>query len=688
MLKTNLGTAYPLGSTITKRGVNFSVAAPNAVRIELLLFEKENDCQPIEIIYLNKENKSGDYWHIEVEGVTIGSYYGYRVYELETVVGDNFNTESILLDPCARSIAGWDAFQRNPAQSNLLPNPSNCLKGVVCERAQFNFNDHPRPRHSWNNTIIYELHVGGFTRDLASGVTNEKRGTYLGLMEKIPYIKDLGITAIELLPVFSFDPSDSPFGLENHWGYSPINWFTPHQGFVSRAHPLTARDQFRKLVETCHDNHIEVFIDVVYNHTTEGNGDGPLLSWKGFGESSYYHINDKKEFLDVTGCGNTIAANEPIARQLILESLRCWANELGVDGFRFDLGISLSRGKDLAPLDFPPIFEEIESDPFLSEIKLISEPWDCGGLYRLADFPAQKISTWNGHFRDDLRKFWKGDKDTTWPLKDRLMGSPKIYKDNENSVKKSINFITSHDGFTLIDLVSFNKKYNLSNGENNRDGENHNNSWNHGIEGPTTKKYLNNIRSRQQRNLLTNLILTPGIPMMLMGDEVGRSQGGNNNTWCQNNSLGWMIWDQDSCDYQLRDFVKKLINIRKDLLAIFSPEKTHGLEPNRSKSAEGFWLQWHGVKVNAPDWSSWSHTICYSINQEDKGSAIWFGLNGYEKSMKFELPKPISSWVKVIDTSFLENHFNEKISNQHEVEIESRSLVLLMSKDFQESLTT
>ena len=301
-------------------------------------------------------------------------------------------------------------------------------------------------------------------------------------------------------------------------------------------------------MEVCHKNGIEVILDVVYNHTTEGDKNGPTISWKGFGESTYYHKNKQDEFLDVTGCGNTIAANHPIVRHLILESIRCWSNELGVDGFRFDLGIALSRGKDLAPLDLPPIFEEIESDPLLTDLKLISEPWDCGGLYRLSDFPAKRISTWNGHFRDDLRRFWKGDKNSTWPLKDRLVGNPGIYKDSKDSVKKSINLITSHDGFTLADLVSFNKKHNLSNGESNRDGENHNNSWNHGFEGPSTNQEIKELRLRQQRNLFSSLLLSPGVPMILMGDEVGRSQGGNNNAWCQNSPIGWMIWNHEDCD--------------------------------------------------------------------------------------------------------------------------------------------
>lgn len=679
MRKINIGTAYPLGSSETERGVNFSVAAPAATELELLLFEEENDIKPSEVIKFSHENKSGDYWHIEIEGLSIGCLYAYRLNDHDEIGENSSICKKVLLDPCARSIVGWDIFQRNSSN-----NKNSSLKAVVTERKCFNFKDHPRPRHRWNKTIIYELHVRGFTKSPASGLSDEQKGTFIGLIEKIPYLKDLGITAIELLPIFSFDPSDSPFGLENYWGYSPLNWFTPHHNYISKGSPLTARDQFRKLVEACHDNDIELILDVVFNHTTEGDQNGPIISWKGFGESVYYHKNEQGEFLDVSGCGNTVAANHPLVRQLILESMRCWSYELGVDGFRFDLGVALSRGKDLAPLDSPPIFEEIESDPLLSELKLISEPWDCGGLYRLSDFPAKRISTWNGHFRDDLRRFWKGDKNSTWPLKDRLLGSPLLYKDNANSVAKSINFITSHDGFTLIDLLSFNKKHNLSNGENNRDGENHNNSWNHGVEGPSTKENLNNVRKRQQRNLLSSLLLSPGIPMLLMGDEVGRSQGGNNNSWCQDTSLGWMIWDINNCDNELRSFLKKIIQIRKDLSGLFSPETTPFNEPSLPYTSQDLWIQWHGVKVNAPDWSSWSHTISYSINQGKTGSVIWLGLNGYNQSMKFELPKSTSSWMKIIDTSLIKEKeiSPTQISNQDEIQIESRSLVLIVSKDF------
>ncbi|WP_320664014.1 isoamylase [Prochlorococcus sp. MIT 1223] len=672
MSKNYLGNSWPLGSTVTKRGVNFSVAAPEAQKIELLIFSNHKDKEPSQIIRLDKNNQSGDYWHVEVKGLSNGCCYCYRVLETRSISSGSPSNSIYLLDPCSRQIQGWEALrQLNTKQS---------LKSVVCEREQFNFEDHPRPRHAWNKTTIYELHVGGFTSQIDSGVNPLEKGTFLGLIDKIPYLKDLGVTTIELLPVFAFNPYEAPFGVSNYWGYSPLNWFTPHESYISKSSELSGRDQFRKFVSACHDEQLEVILDVVYNHTAEGNENGPTISWKGFGESVYYHKNKKKGFLDVSGCGNTIAANHPLTRHLILESLRCWAQELGVDGFRFDLGIALSRGESLKPLDNPPIFQEIESDPILSELKLISEPWDCGGLYRLADFPAKRISTWNGHFRDNVRKFWKGDKDCAWELKDHLQGSPNLYKDKENSNKKSINFITAHDGYTLNDLVSFSYKHNLANGENNRDGDNHNNNWNHGIEGPCSDISLTKLRKKQQRNLLSTLLLSQGVPMISMGDEVGRSQGGNNNAWCQNSPLGWMIWDTRSCDKDLSQYLKNLLSIRKSLPGFFSPE----LGLSDIQQDEETWIEWHGIELGKPDWGSWSHTISYSINIGKSGAAAWIGLNAYSQSMVFELPKPTSKWIKVLDTSEVSKQklSNNPELNQKDISLENRSMVLMISNDY------
>ncbi|MFL0777859.1 MAG: glycogen debranching protein GlgX [Prochlorococcus sp.] len=681
----HLGTPWPLGSSITARGVNFSVAAPAASKVELLLFDHANASQPKRIIELNDCHRSGDYWHVEVEGLTAGCCYGYRVQGPQDPEGHGFRSSKVLLDPCARAIGGWDVYQRDAAKGTFS-NSENCLKGIVCERDSFDFASHPRPRHAWNRSVIYELHVGGFTKRTESGVAPEQQGTYLGLIKKLPYLSQLGITAIELLPVFAFDPFDAPPGRNNYWGYSPLNWFTPHHSYVAGDDPMRARQQMRELVAACHDQGIEVLLDVVYNHTTEVSRDGPTLSWRGFGESLYYYQNSHGDYLDVSGCGNSIAANRPLVRQLILESMRCWATELGVDGFRFDLGVALSRGEGLEPLDHPPLFEEIEADPQLSDLKLVSEPWDCAGLYRLSDFPAKRIGTWNGHFRDGLRSFWKGDDDTTWTLAERLRGSPDHYKDAPSRPGRSVNFITAHDGFTLKDLVSYNRKHNLANGENNRDGENHNNSWNHGVEGPCSDPAIVKLRHRQQHNLIATLLLAQGVPMLLMGDEISRSQGGNNNTWCQDSPLGWMIWDPDHCDMELHLFVSRLLKVRSMLPELFSPIHPPQETPLlQDQNCDDLWLQWHGVEPTKPDWSSWSHSLCCSINRGAKGSVMWMGFNAFSKAMHFDLPKPTSQWHRLLDTN-LASPDNLPASpspwSAKRVELESRSMVVMLAEEY------
>ena len=683
------GSPWPLGSSLTSRGVNFVLAAPGADRIELLLYSNGNDRSPERVIELDgRRHRSGDYWHVEVEGVGEGCCYGYRVFGPLAPGGHGFQPSKVLLDPAARAISGWDVYDRVLA-TGPSPNAHTCLKAVVCERDLFDFQAHPRPRHSWQRTVIYELHVGGFTRREDAGVAVEHRGTYLGLIEKLPYLKELGITAVVLLRVFCFDPADAPPGRDNVWGYSPLSWFTPHHGYCSSSDPLQARHEVRQLVAACHDAGIEVLLDVVYNHTTEGNRHGPTLSWRGCADNVYYHQNEDGDYQDVSGCGNSIAANAPISTQLILDSMRCWALELGVDGFRFDLGIALSRGDQLKPLNEPPLFAAMEADPQLSDLKLVSEPWDCGGLYRLDDFPAKRIGTWNGHFRDGVRRFWKGDDHSTWSLAQRFKGSPDLYDGKPVALGRSVNFITAHDGFTLADLVSYNRKHNLANGEDNRDGENHNNSWNHGIEGPSSNPLVQSLRRRQQRNLLSSLLLARGVPMLLMGDEVGRSQGGNNNSWCQNSPLGWMVWNEDQCDLELKQFLQRLLRLRQSLPQLFNPlvpprESNRKSAEQPSEQRSDLWRQWHGVNLAKPDWAAWSRTTATSLHRGSRGALLWMGFNAYKESLSFELPVPASPWKRVIDTSLPSpKDFPAEPASFSGVEIplQSRSFVLLLAEE-------
>ena len=670
--------------------MNFSVAAPGANRVELLIFAAAEASSPEQLIDLSDGNhRSGDYWHVEVEGLTAGCCYGYRVFGPLAPGGHGFRPAKVLLDPCARAITGWSIYRREAA-TGASPNTDCCLKGVVCERDHFDFDAHPRPRHSWQQTVIYELHAGGFTRRSDSSVAPDRRGSLLGVIDKIPYLKQLGITTLELLPVQAFDPQDAPPGRDNVWGYSPLSWFAPHQGYISGDDPLQARAQMRELVAACHDAGLEVLLDVVYNHTTEGNVAGPTLSWRGFADLTYYHQNDKGDYLDVSGCGNSIAAHQPLSRELILESLRCWAVELGVDGFRFDLGIALSRGEGLKPLDQPALFEAMEADPLLSDLKLVSEPWDCGGLYRLNDFPAKRIGTWNGRFRDAVRSFWKGDDDSTWSMAQRLRSSPDLYNGKPVSLGRSVNLLTAHDGFTLMDLVSFNSKHNLANGEDNRDGENHNNSWNHGVEGPSSDHAINSLRKRQQRNMLSTLLLARGVPMLLMGDEVGRSQGGNNNTWCQDTPLSWMIWSKEHCDGELLTFVRRLLKLRSQLNELLNPAVGHSEQPHRrSSDPDGLWRQWHGVQLGKPDWASWSHCLAMSVHRGKRGAVLWAGFNAYYKGMHFDLPKPASPWHRLIDTA---RPAGEDLPETPEpwsadgVPLEARSLVVMVAREYTSDL--
>ncbi|MEB3265791.1 MAG: isoamylase [Cyanobacteriota bacterium] len=672
-----IGHPWPLGACVTARGVNFSVVAPLATRVELLLFADGHASEARRVIELDGRHRSGDHWHVEVEGEGLGCCYGYRVFGPLQPGGHAFNPSKVLLDPCARAIAGWSVYQRGMAVGGV-PNTACCLKGVVTERERFDFAAAPRPRHPWQRSVIYELHVGGFSRGSGSPVPAPRQGSLLGLIDTLPWLRELGVTAIELLPVMAFDPQDAPAGRSNHWGYSPISWMAPHPDYLVSADPLQARQEMRQLVTACHRAGLEVILEVVYNHTSEGNQAGPTLSWRGFDDRLYYHQNPRGDYLDVSGCGNSIAANRPLVRRLILESLRCWAVELGVDGFRFDLGIALARGEELAPLDLPPLFEAMEADPELADIKLISEPWDCGGLYRLADFPARRVAGWNGRFRDDVRRFWKGDERTTWSLAQRLSGDPDLFGGQPAAAGRTITFLTAHDGFTLMDLVSYNRKHNLANGENDRDGDNHNNSWNHGVEGPSTDPAIRHLRRRQARNLLSTLLLAPGVPMLLMGDEVRRSQGGNNNTWCQNNPLGWMHWRHDADDQALRTFVKRLLAVRAHLAELLNPDP-----PLVEGSAvAGRWREWHGVERQKPDWAAWSHCLAWSLHDSRLGPLLWCGMNAYYKAMHFDLPPCPAGWQRLIDTALPPGDDLPAMAlpwSPAGVPLESRSLVLMVA---------
>jgi len=541
MLDHQPGKSHPLGATINPGGVNFSLFSKHATQVELLLFDCVDANKPARIIQLNiGQNRTGYYWHIFMPGIKAGQLYGWRVQGPNLPQeGLRYDGEKVLLDPYGRGVAVGDNYDRNAA-CRSGDNAASCMKNVVIDPRTYNWEGDLPLRHPVSRSIIYEMHVGGFTRHPNSGVAPEKRGTYAGLIEKIPYLKSLGVSAVELLPIFQFDEQDAPPGLVNYWGYSPVSFFAPHARYSSRKDPLGPVNEFRDMVKALHKADIEVILDVVYNHTAEGDAEGPTFCFRGLENRAYYILSaDRSDYANFTGCGNTLNANHSIVRRMIMDSLHHWVQLMHVDGFRFDLASIFSRDEYGNPLKNPPLLWEIDSDPVLAGTKLIAEAWDAAGLYQVGNFLGDFFMEWNGVFRDDVRSFWKGDTGTVKRISKRLWGSPDLFGHEEREPEQSINFVTCHDGFTLNDLVSYNKKHNGANAEQNRDGNDYNLSWNCGMEGSSLNPEVERLRNRQVKNFLATTLLSLGTPMILMGDEVRRKQLGHNNTFAQDNAIYW-----------------------------------------------------------------------------------------------------------------------------------------------------
>jgi glycogen operon protein len=644
------GVPGPPGATIQPGGVNFSVFSRDASHVELLLFDDANG-RAVRVIPLDaSRHRTYHYWHAFVPDLGPGQIYGFRAHgPYAPERGLRFDGEKVLLDPYGRAVAVPDGYDRDAAK-RPGDNAAVAMKSVVADPARYDWEkDRPLCRPV-AETVIYELHVRGFTRHLSSGVAAEKRGTYAGLIDKIPYLQDLGITAVELLPVFQFDPQDAPGGRVNYWGYQPISFFAPHHAYSSQSNPLAVLDEFRDMVKALHRAGIEVILDVVFNHTTEGGRDGPTLSYRGLANDFYYILEkDKSRYADYTGTGNTLNANHPIVRRLIQESLRYWVTEMHVDGFRFDLASILSRDETGRPLPNPPILWDIESDPALAGSKLIAEAWDAAGLYQVGSFIGDAWHEWNGRFRDDVRRFVKGDAGTVSPIATRLLGSPDLFGHERREVEQSINFVTCHDGFTINDLVSYNAKHNEANGEGNRDGANDNFSWNCGAEGPTSDSGIEALRIRQIKNLFAVQMLAAGMPMLLMGDEVRRTQQGNNNAYCQDNDTSWFDWRLLERHAGIHRFVKTLnaFRQRRDVLAAGALTLSELLDRAR--------IEWHGVELNRPDWSEHSHSLAFTLRSLASRFLLHGILNAYWESLTFELPPvPAGSaeaWRRCIDTA-------------------------------------
>jgi isoamylase len=643
------GRSFPLGATVVPGGVNFSVYSKSSADIHLLLFDGPEDEEPASVIPLNpKRNRTFHYWHAFVPDIGNGQVYGYRSFGPNyPEAGLRFDEEKLLLDPYGQAVVMPEQYSRDAAKKPG-DNTPYAMRSAVVDSSTYDWEGDEPLRRSFANTVIYEMHVRGFTQHENSGVAPDKRGTYAGLIEKIPYLTDLGVTAVELLPVFQFDAQEAPPGLTNYWGYNPVSFFAPHCAYSSDQDPLGPLNEFRDMVKALHRAGIEVILDVVYNHTAEGDHTGPIFCFKGLENSAYYILEeDLSRYANYSGTGNTLNANRPVVRRMILDSLHYWVEEMHIDGFRFDLASILSRDEEGVPLANPPILWDIETDPVLAGTKLIAEAWDAAGLYQVGSFIGDHWKEWNGRFRDDVRAFLKGDRGMTEAVAARFLASPDLYGHEDREPEQSINFVTCHDGFTLNDVVSYNEKHNEENGEHNRDGHDYNLSWNCGVEGPTDDPEIERLRNRQIKNFFVVTLAALGVPMLLMGDEVRRTQQGNNNAYCQDNEISWFDWSLLDEHADMHRFVKRLIRLRKNL-DIFADD--HGL--CLTELLERAQVQWHGVDLHDPNWSHHSHTLSFTV----RGRRFFFQVitNAYWEALEFELPrlKPNRNgrWRRIIDT--------------------------------------
>lgn len=646
---SNTGEASPVGATVTADGVNFSVFSRTASAVELLLFDRVDDAKPARVISIDPvTQRTYHYWHTFVSGIKAGQIYGYRVAgPVDPAKGLRFDHEKVLLDPYGRGVMVPNRYSREAAR-RAGDNAAVAMKSVVVDPDAYDWEGDRPLRLPAARSIIYEMHVRGFTRHPSSGVGENTRGTYAGLIEKIPYLQQLGINAVELLPVFAYDAQDCPPGVVNYWGYQPVSFFAPHQAYSSRQDPLGPIAEFREMVKALHRAGIEVILDVVFNHTSEGKDDGPTLCFRGIDNPTYYILEGvRSRYADYSGCGNTLNANNPIVRRIIVDSVRYWVKHMHVDGFRFDLASILSRDPSGNVMPSPPVLWDLECDPLLAGTKFIAEAWDAAGLYQVGAFIGDSWKEWNGRFRDDARCFFRGDDCALRRFADRLIGSPEVYAHKQREPEQSINFITCHDGFSMNDLVSYNEKNNWANGDQNRDGNNDNMSWNHGHEGPTNDPAIETLRNRQVKNFLAVTLLSIGTPMLLMGDEMRRTQNGNNNNYCHNDESNWLDWGLLKKHADIHRFVT-LLNARRSMRSTEHEQKRVTL----TQLIESANKSWHGVKLHRPDWGDSSHAIAFGADMPANKLSFYLILNAWSQPLEFELP-PTNGlrWRRWIDTA-------------------------------------
>jgi glycogen operon protein len=648
------GSPHPLGANPGPDGVNFSLFSENATGVELLLFATHDAPQPFQVIRLDPfVNKSFHFWHVLVQGLQPGAHYAYRVDgPFDPASGQRFNRNKVLIDPYARG--NTDNIWRRADACGPDDNVASSLRSVVIDTAGYDWEGDRPLNRPMEDSIIYEMHVRGFTQSPSSHV--QYPGSFAGIVEKIPYLKDLGVTAVELLPVFDFDETAvlrqvDGRALTNFWGYSTMGFFAPQSAYCVSPEIGSHLREFRDMVKALHRAGIEVILDVVFNHTDEGNQLGPTFSFRGIDNRTHYFLVpwDLQYYMDFSGCGNTFNCNHPILQKLIVECLRYWVREAHVDGFRFDEGSILSRGEDFAPSEHPPVVWQIELDDELADAKVIAEAWDAAGLYQIGHFPGDRWAEWNGRFRDDVRRFVKGDPGIIGAVASRLAGSADLYQPRGQYPVNSINFVTCHDGFTLNDLVSYNGKHNDANGEGNRDGINDNLSWNCGVEGWSNDSAVESLRNRQVRNFAAILLLSRGVPMFVAGDEVRRTQSGNNNAYCQDNETSWFDWTLPERNSDLFRFWKRMIDFRKRHPALHRGQFFSGEKNDRGLPD----VAWHGTKLNSPGWDDPDgRALAVTLAGFNGDGDIHAMFNMYWESLDFELPSvPDRIWLKAVDTS-------------------------------------
>ena len=655
--RTHPGDRYPAGATPSPTGVNFSIYSRHASHVELLLFENAGDPEPFQIIPLEaRTHRTFFFWHVFVVDLPVGSHYAWRVNGPDNLhdAGFRFDRDKLLLDPWARGVTDnlWDRARACVAGSNI----ETSMRAVV-ESMDYNWEgDEPLGCIRPEVTVIYELHVGGFTQHPSSGVSQP--GSFPGVIEKIPYLVELGVTHVELLPVMAFDAQDVPpglleLGLENYWGYSTHSYFSPHPGYCVSPDAGAHVQEFRDMVRALHNAGIGIILDVVFNHTAEGDADGPVINFKGLGNETFYHLdpNDRAVYRDYTGCGNTVNCNHPLVAKFILECLEYWVEEMHVDGFRFDLASVLSRGEEGKPMYHAPVLWNIEFSSVLSETRVIAEAWDAAGLYQVGDFPGFRWGEWNGRYRDVMRQFVRGDGGIISEIAMSLTGSSDLYQDEDRLPMNSINFITCHDGFTLYDLVSYNKKHNEANGEDNRDGNNNGLSWNCGIEGDTDDAEILALRRQQAKNFMAILLLSQGTPMITAGDEVLRSQQGNNNPWCQNNAIGWFDWTLPEQNSDMLHFTRQLIAFRRRHPCLMHTRFLTGDEREGRHFPD---ISWHGEVLHRPLWDDPDAQLlaCTLGAVESWEADLHIIMNMGGTAIQLFLPElPGQHWYRAIDTS-------------------------------------